>query len=120
MLTQEELKKKEYKIFLGMPMYGGMLSEATLHGLLELQQWSMAFNIQLRIQTMGNESLITRARNTIVSMMMDQNDFVATHLLFIDADIGFTWKNIERLICAEKDIACGIYPRKHLHFEKYC
>ena len=118
MLTQEELKKKEYKIFLGMPMYGGMLSEATLHGLLELQQWSMASNVQLRIQTMGNESLITRARNTIVSMMMDQTDFVATHLLFIDADIGFTWKNIERLISVDKDIACGIYPRKHLHFEK--
>ena len=118
MLTQEELKKKDYKVFLGMPMYGGMLSEATLHGLLELQQWSMAFNVQLRIQTMGNESLITRARNTIVSMMMDQTDFVATHLLFIDADIGCTWKTIERLISADKDIACGIYPRKHLHFEK--
>ena len=118
MLTQEQLKKKDFKIFLGMPMYGGMLSEATLHGLLELQQWSMAHNVGMRIQTMGNESLITRARNTIVSMMMEQTDYVATHLLFIDADIGFSWKNIERLICAEKDIACGIYPRKHLHFEK--
>ena len=118
MITQEELKKKDFKVFLGMPMYGGMLSEATLHGLLELQQWSITFNVGLRIQTMGNESLITRARNTIVSMMMDQTDFVATHLLFIDADIGFTWQNIERLLCADKDIACGVYPRKHLHFEK--
>jgi len=36
MITQEELKKKNFKIFLGMPMYGGVLSEATLHGLLEL------------------------------------------------------------------------------------
>ena len=61
MLTQEELKKKNFKIFLGMPMYVGMLSEATLHGLLELQQWSMAHNVGMRIQTMGNESLITRA-----------------------------------------------------------
>ena len=118
MLTQEEMKKKDFKIFLGMPMYGGMLSEATLHGLLELQQWSMAHNVGLRIQTMGNESLITRARNTIVSMMMDQTDYVATHLLFIDADIGFTWQNVERLLCADKDIACGIYPRKHIYLEK--
>ena len=114
----EELKDKKFKIFLGMPMYGGMLTEATLHGLLELQQWTQAFGVGLRIQTMGNESLITRARNTIVSMMMDQTDFVATHLLFIDADIGFTWKNIQRLLCADKDVACGIYPRKHLHLEK--
>ena len=99
-------------------MYGGMLSEATLHGLLELQSWTMANNIGMRIQTMGNESLITRARNTIVSMMMDQQDFVATHLLFIDADIGFTPQNIERLLCADKDVACGIYPRKHIYLNK--
>ena len=120
MIKPEDIKHQNFKIFLGMPMYGGMLSEATLHGLLELQQWSMSKekDVHLRIQTMGNESLITRARNTLVQMMMDQTDFVATHLLFIDADIGFSWKNIERLICADKDIVCGVYPRKHLHLEK--
>tara|TARA_Y100000114_G_scaffold31937_1_gene27498 strand:- start:1979 stop:2794 length:816 start_codon:yes stop_codon:yes gene_type:complete len=114
----KELPDKDYKIFLGMPMYGGMLCEPTLHGLLELQAWTQVNNVSMRIQTMGNESLITRARNTIVSMMMDQTDFVATHLLFIDADIGFSYKNIERLLCADKDIACGIYPRKHIYFDK--
>ncbi len=118
MIDPKELRNQNFRIFLGMPMYGGMLSEATLHGLLEIQSWSMAHNIGLRIQTMGNESLITRARNTIVSMMMDQQDFVATHLLFIDADIGFTPQNIERLLCADKDVACGIYPRKHLYLNK--
>jgi hypothetical protein len=118
MIKPEQIKDQNFKIFLGMPMYGGMLTESTLHGLLELQSWTQANNVAMRIQTMGNESLITRARNTIVSMMMDQQDFVATHLLFIDADIGFTWKNIERLLCVDKDVACGIYPRKHLYLEK--
>lgn len=118
MIKPEELKDKNFKIFLGMPMYGGMLTEATLHGLLELQSWTQANKIGMRIQTMGNESLITRARNTIVSMMMDEKDYVATHLLFVDADIGFSWKNVERLLCADKDVACGIYPRKHLYLEK--
>ena len=118
MIKSEELKDKNFKIFLGMPMYGGMLTENTMHGLLQLQQWSMAKGVGMRVQTMGNESLITRARNTIVSMMMDQTDYVATHLLFIDADIGFQAQNIERLLCADKDVVCGIYPRKHVHFEK--
>ena len=99
-------------------MYGGMLTENTMHGLLQLQQWSMAKGVGMRVQTMGNESLITRARNTIVSMMMDQKDYVATHLLFIDADIGFQPMNIERLIREDKDIACGIYPRKCIHWDK--
>ena len=118
MIKPEELRDKKFKIFLGMPMYGGLLTEPTMHGLLELQSWSAQEGVNLRFQSMGNESLITRARNTIVSMMMDQTDYVATHLLFIDADIGFTWKNIERLLCADKDVVCGIYPRKHLHLEK--
>ena len=118
MIKPEEIKDQNFKIFLGMPMYGGMLTESTLHGLLELQAWTQANKVSMRIQTIGNESLITRARNTIVSMMFDQQDFVATHLLFIDSDIGFTWQNIERLLCADKDMACGIYPRKHLHLEK--
>ena len=118
MINPQDLKDKKIKIFLGMPMYGGLLTEPTMHGLLDLQQWTMMNGIGLRFQSMGNESLITRARNTNVSMMLDQQDFIATHLLFIDADIGFSWKNIERLICADKDVVCGIYPRKHIHLEK--
>ena len=118
MLKPEELREKKFKIFLGMPMYGGLLSEATMHGLLQLQQWSYERGVGFRFQSMGNESLITRARNTIVSMMMDQQDYVATHLLFIDADIGFSAQNVERLICSEKDVACGVYPRKHIYLEK--
>tara|TARA_Y100000114_G_scaffold84677_1_gene78214 strand:+ start:382 stop:1179 length:798 start_codon:yes stop_codon:yes gene_type:complete len=118
MIKPENFKEKNLKVFLGMPMYGGLLTEPTLHGLLELQSWSMKAGVQMRIQTMGNESLITRARNTLVSMMLDQTDFAATHLLFIDADIGFSWQNVERLICADKDVVCGVYPRKHIHLEK--
>jgi hypothetical protein len=118
MIKPEELKDKNFKIFLGMPMYGGMLTEPTLHGLLEIQNYTANSGIKMRVQTMGNESLITRARNTLVSMMLDQTDFAATHLLFIDADIGFNWQNIERLLCADKDVVCGIYPRKHIYIEK--
>ena len=118
MLKKEELRAKNFKIYLGMPMYGGLVTESTLHGLLNLQNWSTAAGVNLRFQTIGNESLITRARNTIVSMMLDSKDFAATHLLFIDADIGFNAENIERLLCFDKDLVCGIYPRKHIHFER--
>ena len=118
MIESKELRNKDIKIFLGMPMYGGMLSEATMHGLLDLQQWSLATGVAMRFQTIGNESLITRARNTIVSQMFDATDYVATHLLFIDSDIGFTHHNIDRLVRFDKDVACGIYPRKHLYLDK--
>ena len=99
-------------------MYGGLLTENTLHGLLSLQRWTTDNGVRMKFQSMGNESLISRARNTIVSMFLDDQNFVGTHLLFIDADIGFHWQNIERLLCADKDVACGIYPRKHIYLEK--
>ena len=117
-MIEGDLKEKGIKIYLGMPMYGGMLSENTLHGVLGLQNWTSQSGVGMKLQTMGNESLITRARNTIVSMFLDDKDFVGTHLLFIDADIGFGTMNIERLIRADKDIVCGIYPRKCIHWDQ--
>ena len=92
-MIEGNLKEKGIRIYTSVPMYGGMLSESTLHGILNLQQWVLTQNIEMKLQTMGNESLITRARNTIVSMFLDDTNFVGTHLLFVDADIGFNSSN---------------------------
>jgi glycosyltransferase involved in cell wall biosynthesis len=117
-MLKGDLKDHDIRLYLGMPMYGGMLGENTLHGVLGLQAWTTAHGVGMKLQSMGNESLITRARNTIASMFLDDQNFVGTHLLFIDADIGFQPENIERLIRANKDIACGIYPRKCIHWNQ--
>jgi len=117
-MIEGDLKDHNIRLYLGMPMYGGMLGENTLHGVLGLQAWTTDQGVGMKLQTMGNESLITRARNTIVSMFLDDQNFIGTHLLFIDADIGFQPQNIERLIRADKDIACGIYPRKCIHWNQ--
>lgn len=118
MIKPEELKDKEYKIFIGLPCYGGLISESVFHSLAQTIEWGKQRGVAMRLQTMGNESLVSRARNNMVTMMMDATDYAATHLLFVDADIGFTYQNIERLLCADKDVVCGIYPRKYIHWEK--
>ena len=117
-MLKGDLKDHGINLYLGMPMYGGMLSENTMHGTLALQQWTSDQGIGMKVQTIGNESLITRARNTIVSMFLDDKDYVGSHLLFIDADVGFGPANIDRLIRADKDIVCGIYPRKCIHWDQ--
>ena len=117
-MLKGDLKDHNISLYLGMPMYGGMLGENTLHGVLGLQAWTSAQGVGMKLQTMGNESLVSRARNTIVSMYLDDKDYIGTHLLFIDADIGFQPANIERLIRADKDIVCGIYPRKCIHWNQ--
>lgn len=45
-------------------------------------------------------------------------DTEATHLMFIDADIGFDPYSIVRLVQHDKPIVCGSYPMKGIHFEQ--
>jgi len=102
-------------IFLGTPCYGGWLSEDYFHSILDLQNFCRQEEISLRIQTLGSESLITRARNTIVANFLDNKD--ATHLLFIDADIGFEANSIKRYLDFDKEVICAPYPMKMISWE---
>ena len=36
----------------------------------------------------------------------------ATHLMFVDADVGFDAESIYKLIAHNKDVVGGIYPKK--------
>tara|TARA_B110000285_G_C15108493_1_gene609519 strand:- start:439 stop:1191 length:753 start_codon:yes stop_codon:yes gene_type:complete len=97
-------------IFLATPCYGGWLSEDYFHSVLELQKYCNEQNISLRIQTLAQESLITRARNTLVANFLDDKN--ATHLLFVDADIGFPAESITRYLDYDKEVICAPYPMK--------
>ncbi len=112
------IKDLGIKLFVAMPMYGGMLTEPTFRSVLSLQRWCDSNGISIGIQTATNESLVSRCRNTMVSMFLDSVEFNGTHLLFIDSDIGFSPVNIERLIRYDKDITCGVYPRKVIHWDQ--
>ena len=63
------------------------------------------------------DSLITRARNTLVQLFMDDPGNY-THLLFIDADIGFSEKSVFRMLDLDEEVVAGIYPRKAIDWRK--
>jgi hypothetical protein len=65
------------------------------------------------VDTMVNESLIPRGRNSLVAKFLAFEP-KSTHLMFIDADIGFEPEEIIKLVLADKDIVGGIYPKKSL------
>ena len=114
------IKNKKFGIMVATPCYGGLLSEGYLHGILSLTQVAAKHQFKVHLNTMGNESLITRARNTLVSQFLDlcdKKDSEFTHLLFIDADIGFRGDAVYRLLEQDVDIACGIYPRKSIDWK---
>lgn len=72
--------------------------------------------IDWTIETMVNESLISRARNTLTAKFLHMQE--ATHLMFIDADIGWEpWHLLVLLnhtVNPKVEMIGGLYPMKTL------
>jgi hypothetical protein len=73
--------------------------------------------IDWTVETMTNESLISRARNTLTAKFLNTEG--STHLMFIDADIGWEPWHLLALLNADKDVIGGLYPMKSLPV-KWC
>ncbi len=54
------------------------------------------------VLTIGNESLITRARNAVLATFWESEEF--THLLFLDADVFLDHEGLDAMIKANKDV----------------
>ena len=106
---------KQNKLFIGTPCYGGMITADYFKSCLQLTALAATKKIELQFGTIGNESLITRARNTLVQLFMD-GDY--THLLFIDSDLAFNPEAVIRMLEYDKDVTTGIYPRKTIDWIK--
>ena len=104
------------KIFIGTPCYGGMITADYFKSCMQLTAVAALNKIELQFGTIGNESLITRARNTLVQLFMDDEQY--THLLFIDADISFDPISVIRMIDLDEDVVTGVYPRKTIDWTK--
>lgn len=101
------------QIMIATPMYGGLCNGSYTVALLTAVGVFSQRGIAMQYAHMMNESLITRARNSLTK------DFLAsecTHLMFIDADIGFNPADIPPMVDADKDIICGIYPKKEINW----
>jgi glycosyltransferase involved in cell wall biosynthesis len=83
--------------------------------MLRLQRLLQQERIDFSLTTVSSESLIPRARNFIVSQFLGRPHF--THLLFIDADIGFDPEVVPRYLNADKDVIGGIYPLKRFDLD---
>ncbi len=90
--------KNSPHILVGTPAYGGMVHTDFVSTLLQFQGAGIPF----ALMTIGNESLITRARNTILSAFYVRPEF--SHLLFLDGDVFIPAAGVKRLISHGKDV----------------
>ncbi len=98
-------------LMIATPMYGGMCTGFYVNGLVEATHLLVNRGIAPRVVQIGNDSLIVRARNDLVRMFLETD---CDHLMFIDADIAFEGADVLRLLDADKDVVCGLYPRKEI------
>ena len=100
------------------PCFGGQVSSIYAASLFKLQGVLRSFHgdIGLKLEMQENDALITRARANLVASFLD--DPAATHLLFIDADIGFEPEQVLRLIACGADVCAAIYPIKRIDWDK--
>lgn len=101
---------KTTKVHIAMPCYGGMLTESTFMSFIKWANTARQLGIDWTLETMVNESLISRARNTLTAKFLEQKD--STHLFFVDADIGWEPWHLLVLLNRDVDVIGGLYPMK--------
>ena len=94
----------------------GMFAKSTA----DLSALCAKYGIPLQYYYLFNESLITRARNYCCDEFMRSD---ASHLMFIDSDIGFDPNDVIALMALQAqdpkfDIIGGPYPKKCISWEK--
>jgi hypothetical protein len=110
------LIKSPDHILVGTPCYGGQVTSHYFSSILKLQEACQREGVALTIVMPDGGDLVQRARQEILASFLEVPE--ATHLLFIDSDIGFEPEQVFRLLRFNTDMAAATYPYKNISWEK--
>ncbi len=102
-------------LFIATPCYGGLVTQRYMQSVCTLLAHAARRELSVSVELLGYDSLIPRARNALTTTFLDTAG--ATHLMFIDADIGFTPDQVDRLLAFDEDVVAGMYPLKIIHYD---
>lgn len=103
-------------VAIGSPAYGDSFSTEYVRSVLETQHALIRHGVELAFVT-ARDALVTRARNAVASVFLDMTD--ATHLWFMDADMGWEAPSVLRMLASGHDV-CGIPGRRKVDKPSYC
>jgi hypothetical protein len=96
-------------IFIGSPVYANLMNCEYVDGIVQLVHRAAKGEFNLVRPPVIGDSLVTRARNSVLHAFFHTG---ATHLMWIDSDIGFTADDVLSLVNSGYDFTCGAYPKK--------
>ena len=102
-------------ITIATPMYGGICHNAYLKSIFQLMNLLGKKGYIAHFSELSNESLITRARNTLTETFLRTGD---DYLLFIDSDQGFNAEGVIRMIDEGVDLIGAAVPMKGINWER--
>lgn len=82
---------------------------------MALQRGCQARGVKIEFNFRSGEALVTRARADLTAEFLLSD---ATHLMFIDADIGFAPEQVFRLLSFGADVAAAAYPLKRIDWDR--
>ena len=100
------------------PSHRGNYCAHYVLAVVALQNLCLKSNVEFELKTTEGISNIDRARNMLASLFLQQSN--ASHMLFIDDDMGFTpdelfgmfeWRN-------HADVVAAMYPAKRIDWER--
>lgn len=106
-----------FHLLLGTPAYAGQLTALYATSVLQFMEACQNLgNNRVEVAVQWGDALVSRARQDLVTRFLETPG--ATHLLFIDSDIGFTPGQVFRLLDFGTEMAAGVYPAKLLDLER--
>lgn len=106
------------KILLATPAYGGQVTTTYCDALIGLLDHFAVTHPDIHFDhKFLSLSLLPFMRNLFANLVMQDESY--THLLFIDADMGFAPSLIEQMIAADKPVVGALYPHRRFDLETF-
>jgi hypothetical protein len=106
------------KILLATPAHGGQVTTTYCDTVVAMLDHFADRHPQIRFEhKFLSLSLLPFMRNVFANLVLQDESF--THLLFVDADMGFAPSLIEHMIAADKPLVGAIYPHRRFDLDKF-
>ena len=100
---------RDFRPLIMTPSHDGTFCFTYVASVIQLMAAAPLAGLPINFMFQVGDSLVTRARNHLVALFLSEPQW--THLMWLDADIGFS---PEAFYCSadDHDIAAGVYPLK--------